>query len=556
MRIVGEAATSSLRSGYGHGLLAFRILGTLEVAGENGPLRLGGPKQRAVLAILLLNANRVVPIDRLADDVYGEAPPASALTQIQGQISQLRKLLDSHHRAGAPGSLIETRAPGYLIRMAPEQLDLRTFERWIAEAAEASARSDLETATSRYREALDLWRGPALAEFARDPFAQPAIARLEDMRLDTLEDRIDADLGLGRHGEIVGELEELVAEHPLRERMRGQLMLALYRSGRQAEALECYRRSRQALVEELGIEPGTQLQGLERAILTHDPSLELVSRVSGSPGPTRSLLVVASSDARLDSLLTLAEPLARRSSRELILVRPVGEERELVAATEATNARRRELSVTARAAAFTTSERARDIVRVTRSHEAELVLLDAPEQLDDDRMPEELAGILLHSPAQVAILAGARVDLSSGTGVSVPFGAGEHDWAALELGALLAAAAGLPLRLVGTRAQPGRGPRDASLLLADASLAVQRLVDVDSEPVLADPTEDALVGAVDGASVVVMGISPRWRRDGIGATRRALMKTAFPLLLVHRGLRPGGLAPRESRTRFTWSLQS
>src|SRR5262245_10163933 len=208
--MVGDAATGSLRSGYGHGLLAFRILGTLEVAGENGPLRLGGPKQRAVLAILLLNANRVVPIDRLADDVYGETPPASALTQIQGQISQLRKLLDSHHSVGAPGSVIETRAPGYLIRIAPEQLDLRAFERWTADAAEASARGDLETATRRYREALDLWRGPALAEFGHDPFAQAAIARLEDMRLDTLEDRIDADLGLGRHGELVGELEELV----------------------------------------------------------------------------------------------------------------------------------------------------------------------------------------------------------------------------------------------------------------------------------------------------------------------------------------------------------
>ena len=537
-------------------MLAFRILGTLEVLGENGPLRLGGPKQRAVLVILLLNANRVVPIDRLADDVYDDAPPATALTQIQAQISQLRKLLDPHRRAGAPGSLIETRAPGYLIRLAPEQLDLRTFERLVTEAAEASDRGDLTTASSGYRHALDLWRGQALAEFGRDSFSQPAIARLEDLRLGALEERIDIDLALGRHGELVGELEELVAEHPLRERIRGQLMLALYRSGRQAEALDAYRRFRRTLVEELGIEPGPPLQELERAILTQDASLELERTASVTPGLAGSVLVVASSDTRLDPLLTLAEPLAKRTGRELILARPVGEERELAPAAAATNARRRTLTVGARAAAFTTSEPAHDVVRMTRSHDAELVLLDAPDRLDGDRLPEELAEILLHSPAQIAILAGTRVDLKSGTGVFVPFGAGEHDWAALELGALLASSMSAPLRLVGTRAQPGRGQRDASLLLADASLAVQRLVDVDSEPLLADRTENDLVRAVAEASLIVMGVSPRWRRDGIGDMRRALMQAGPPVLLVHRGPRPGALAPRKSRTRFTWSLQS
>ena len=138
----------------------------------------------------------------------------------------------------------------------------------------------------------------------------------------------------------------------------------------------------------------------------------------------------------------------------------------------------------------------------------------------------------------------------------VPFGAGEHDWAALELGALLASSMSAPLRLVGTRAQPGRGQRDASLLLADASLAVQRLVDVDSEPLLADRTEDDLVRVVADATLVVMGVSPRWRHDGIGDMRRALVQAASPVLLVHRGPRPGALAPRKSRTRFTWSLQS
>ena len=537
-------------------MLAFRILGTLDVVGENGPIRLGGLKQRAVLAILLLNANRVVPIERLADDIYGDALPASALTQIQAQISQLRKLLDPHRAVGAPGSLIETRPPGYLIRLAAEQLDLRRFERWAAEAAEASSRGDLGTASTRYREALDLWRGPALAEFASDGFAQAAIARLEDLRLAAFEDRVDADLALGRQGELVSELEALVSEHPFRERMRGQLMLALYRSGRQAEALEAYRRLRRALVDELGIEPSPSLQEMERAMLRQDPALELERAAPEDTGADRGILVVATSDTSLDSLLTIAEPLARRSARELILARPVRDERELAAAAAAGNARRRRLAVTARAAAFTTSERARDVMRMTTSYNVELVLLDAPDRLEADRVPGELAEILEQSPAQVAILAGTPAALTSGTGVFVPFGAGEHDWAALELGALLASSTGAPLRLLGTRAQRGRAQRDASLLLADASLAVQRLVDVDSEPLLAEPTQDALIGAVARASLVVMGISPRWRRDGIGATRRALVVAAqAPILLVHRGPRPGGLAPRESRTRFTWSLQ-
>src|SRR5262249_41690013 len=157
---------------------------------------------------------------------------------------------------------------------------------------------DFETAALRYRTALELWRGPALAEFGRDSFAQSAIGRLEDLRLGALEERIDADLALGRQGELVGEREALVSQHPLRERMRGQLMLALYRSGRQAEALESYRRLRSALVEELGIEPSRPLQELERAMLRQDPALELGRVAPESAGQDRSVLVEASSDGR------------------------------------------------------------------------------------------------------------------------------------------------------------------------------------------------------------------------------------------------------------------
>ena len=488
----------------------------------------------------------------MADELYGDAIPASALTQIQAHISHLRKLLDPDLSAGAAGSLIETRPPGYLIRLRPEQLDLRRFERLTAEATDASARHDLAAASARLRDALDLWRGPALAEFARDAFAQAAIARLEDLRFGALADRIDAELALGRHAELVGELQALASEAPLRERFRGQLMLALYRSGRQAEALDAYRATRELLVEQLGIEPAPALQELERAILTHSPSLELASAASPPADPCPSVLVVASNDARLDALLTIAE----LPSRELILVRPVGDESALATATAAVNARRRALPVPARAASFISTEPARDIVRLASSYDVELVLLDAQIQPDDAHVPDALAEILDRSPADVAVLTGEGVDLRSGDGLFVPFGGGEHDWAALELAAWLASSAGVPVRLVGTRARPERRQRDASRLLADASLVVQRLVHVDTEPLLAEPTEDALVGAVAGAALVVVGISPRWRSDGIGAMRRALVRAKLPVLLTHRGPRPGGLAPRDSRTRFTWSLQS
>jgi DNA-binding SARP family transcriptional activator len=474
------------------------------------------------------------------------------MTQIQAHISHLRRSLDPDLSAGASGSLIETRPPGYLVRLRPEQLDLRRFERLTAEASDSSARHNFAAASSRLRDALGLWRGPALAEFARDPFAQAAIARLEDMRINALADRFDAELALGRHAELVGELHTLAAESPLRERFRAQLMLALYRSGRQAEALDVYRAMRDFLVEQLGIEPGLPLQELERAILTHSESLELPRPAPTRSDPSRSVLVVASNDARLDALLTIAE----LPMQDLILVRPVVEEVELAPATAAVNARRRTLSVPARAASFISTEPARDIVRLASSYDVELVLLDARIHPDDALVPLVLAEILERSPADVAILTGEAVDLRSGDGVFVPFGGGEHDWAALELAAWLASSAGVPVRLVGTRAMPRLRQRDASRLLADASLVVQRLVQVDTEPLLAEPTEDALVAAVADAALVVVGISPRWRSDGIGAMRRALVRAELPVLLTHRGPRPGGLAPRDGRTRFTWSLES
>jgi len=518
-------------------VLEFRILGPLEVVGENGPLRLGGPKQRATLAILLLNANRVVSVDRLADDLYSGAAPVTAVTQVQRQISELRKALGA-------GSIIDTQAPGYVIHLAPEQLDLHRFEQLTEEARRAEAR----LAADRLREALALWRGEALADLAFEPFARSAIDRLEEIRLAALERRIEADLALGRHAEATAELEELVAEHPLRERLRGQLMLALYRSGRQAEALDVYRQARTTLVEEFGLEPSAGLRELERAVLAQDRALDL----DLAAAPEQAVLVLASADDRLERLLAIAEPLAARPGRELLIARLVDDERALGPAVDALNARRASLAPTARTAAFTTLEAGRDAARLAAAHDVDLVLVDAPAGFDSARVPDDLATLIEGSPADVAVLAGG--ELAGGGGIFVPFGGGDNDWAALELGAWLSSTTEAPLRLVGTKADAQRGQRDASRLLADASLAVQRVVGVDTEPLLVEPAE--LSTAVQDADVVAIGISPRWREEGIGETRRELVRRSAPTLVVHRGPRPGGLAPRDPRTRFTWSIES
>jgi DNA-binding SARP family transcriptional activator len=257
--------------------MEFRILGPLEVCDDGGSLPLGGAKQRALLAILILSANRVVSVERLLDALWGERQPTSGAKALHVYVSQLRKAL--------AGDRVVTRAPGYMLRLDPAELDENRFRTMRAQAETARTRQAAEL----LREALSLWRGAPLAEFAYDEFAQPEIARLEELRASALEQRIDLDIELGRHLELVGELEGLVAASPLRERLRRQLMLVLYRSGRQAEALEAYHDARRALVEELGIEPGRELRELESAILRQDPALDFVAEaeeaVGGAPAP-------------------------------------------------------------------------------------------------------------------------------------------------------------------------------------------------------------------------------------------------------------------------------
>ena len=268
-------------------MMDFQILGPLEVRSARGTVRLEGLKPRAVLAVLLLHANEPVSAERLAVALWGEDAPAGAVRTVQVHVSRLRKAL------GDPEALSTTPA-GYRLRVRPGELDAERFARGVAEGQRALEAGDPQRARVVLGEALGLWHGPALADVEFEPFAALEIARLEEQRLVALEARVQADLAAGSHGALVSELRQLRAEHPTRERLTGQLMLALYRSGRQTEALEVYRDARQTLVEDAGVEPGAELQRVHTAILDQDPSLDLPTPAVPLPRERRELPAPAS----------------------------------------------------------------------------------------------------------------------------------------------------------------------------------------------------------------------------------------------------------------------
>ena len=258
----------------------FRILGPLEALDGGRPVALGGGRQRALLALLLLHANEVLSIDRLVDELWGERPPENAAKTLHVQISRLRKALAGADGTPAP---VITRERGYELELDPERLDSRRFERLVAEGRSELAAGRAQRAADALEEALSLWHGRPLDDLAYEPFAQRETARLEDLREGAIEQLVEAKLALGRHAEVVGELELLIEEFPYRERLRGQLMLALYRCDRQAEALEAYQDARRRLVEDVGIEPGERLRELERAILAQEPALALPATAAVAP---------------------------------------------------------------------------------------------------------------------------------------------------------------------------------------------------------------------------------------------------------------------------------
>jgi WD40 repeat protein/DNA-binding SARP family transcriptional activator len=285
--------------------MEFRILGPLEVHDQRGPVPLGGSKPRAVLAVLLLHANQPVSADRLALALWGDDAPANAVKTVQVHVSRLRKALGDV-------AAIETSVAGYRLRVGPDELDADRFERLVADGRRALATGQAEHAADVLGGALSLWRGPPLAGLEFEPFAATEIARLEERRLSALESRLDADLAAGRHADTVTELQRLVADHPARERFAALLMLALYRCGRQTDALDAYHDARLRLSEEVGLDPGPELRELEQAILRHDEALALAA-VAELP---RELVAVRDQAVagRDGELMRLRESLRRASS--------------------------------------------------------------------------------------------------------------------------------------------------------------------------------------------------------------------------------------------------
>ncbi len=287
--------------------MEFRILGPLQVVDGAREVLLGSPKERALLGVLLLHAGEVVSRDRLIDELWGGAPPPTAAKALNVYVSQLRKTLASTGEIA-----IVTRAPGYALEVEPERVDAARFERLVMEARQRGAAGEVESASSLLREALSLWRGPALDGVEFEAAARNEVGRLEELRLVARMDWIDCELSLGLHEQVIGELEALVDEYPLRERLRGQLVLALYRSGRQADALRSYREARESLVGELGVEPSVPLQRLERAILNQDPSLEVpagIARTVAPPAPDlRGTVTILFADAKEMSRVTRELP--------------------------------------------------------------------------------------------------------------------------------------------------------------------------------------------------------------------------------------------------------
>jgi len=552
--IAGRHTAAVRGSGLG---VTYAVLGPLEATVDGRPARLGGPRARAVLAMLLLRAGQVVPAPALVDAVWGEHPPVSSANLLQGYVSDLRKELGRES--------IRTSDPGYRLTVAADAFDLRRFEKLAADGSAALTRGGLDEALARLGGALSLWRGPALADIIADHAVADGVvaacaARLEDMRLAVQERYAEALLATGDARQAAAELAHLIRTHPLREEPRALLMLALYRCGRQAEALEVFREGRSTLVAELGIEPGAALRDLEAAILRQDATLSLTAAPAAtSPraaantngSRTRTVLIGALDLRALPDLTAVARRLLQGTDQhELIIagtVRDVAALHPSLLILEQYRTTLGHAGVTTRIAAFTSLTPGADLARLAAEQNAELLLIDAPEGLLEDA---RLITLLDRAPCDVAVLvAGEQRDGP----VVVAFAGGENDWAAVELGAALSRPTGDRLIVMG--ALTGAEGRDASRMLANASLAVQRALGVWAAPLLVAPDPSALVEAVRDAQLVVVGLTERWRHEGVGRARTALATAGgHPTLLVRRGLRPGGLASRDAATRFTWTV--
>jgi DNA-binding SARP family transcriptional activator/class 3 adenylate cyclase len=537
------------------------LLGPLTVRRSGREIAVTAAKHRMILAALALRAGEAVSTDVLMEALWGGQPPATGAKALQVYISELRKLVEADPRRPR---LIVSQAPGYRLAIGHDSIDLTRFERLWTAGREALADGTPRRAQRALGEALGLWRGEPLADFRYEDAFATDVRRLEELRIACLEDRIEADLAVGEHARLVPELEMLVPQHPLRERLRGQLMLALYRCGRQADALASYQAARDQLVGEFGIDPSPPLVALERRILQQDPSLAAPSedrQPQAEPAAGgRTLLTVSQTGGDLDALATLAQEITvADDERDLVLARVVpalpGDDatprlREATKSLTEQRARLSEHALRVRVAALASADPAVDLLKLTRHLDADLLLADGSETLLKGRFGTVDA--LLRDAACDVALHLARGRARSSGAVVVPFGGGEHDWAALELAALLCREGRRSLVLAGVDRTDAGG--DSSRLLATASLVIQRVGDVIAEPVLVAPGADAIIEAA-GSGHIITGLSARFREEGLGETRFQLAQDApGPVTFVRRGTRPGVLAPPESITRFTWSL--
>jgi DNA-binding SARP family transcriptional activator len=525
-------------------LVEFRILGPLEVTRDRRPVKLSGARPRAVLALLLLHANRPLSADRLVDELWGADPPASARSIVHNAVSELRKTLGG----ASPRPLLETLPAGYVLNVPAGACDLDRFETLIAHARDHLGSDDATRASQVLREALALWRGDALADFTYEPFAAAAIARLGELRLLALELRIEADLQAGGAADLIAELQTLVVHHPVRERLRCLLMLALYRSGRQVESLQQARSWRRTLVDDLGIDPGPAVQQLEQRILRQDRDLDGSGHDAAPSTPGQTVLLAVAQAAELAPALATCEPLAR-SPHDLVIAQTVsttGQLRAVAADLELAATGARAHGLTVRTAAFASDDPGRDLSLLARDLDVALLL----QVVSEAGWTAHIDGLLRTAQSDVGLVrAGAERDRGA---VLAAFGGSDHDWAAVEIAAWWASAWGAPLELFGTKPDAKRG---ASRLLATASLVVQRFVGIPVTPVLGPPGAAGLAEAGADARLVVVGVSERWQSEGAGDVRRQLLGLLEPtVVLVRRGLRPGALAPADSLTRFTWSL--
>ena len=545
--------------------MEFLVLGPLEVwsGGRLLPLRDG--RERALLGILLLHPNEPVSADRLVEELWSGRAPASAKKILQGYVSSLRRLL-----AVEPRERIATWAGGYELHVEPDELDLLRFE-----ALLGTIRSEDDPArrAELSREALSLFRGDPLADFRHEGFAQIASERLEGMRLAALEERSEADLELGRHAALVVELSALTHDHPLRERLHAQLMLALYRSGRQADALTTYQALRRYLADEIGLEPSLPLKDLQRRILAQDPTLELKTgpRTARAPSEasaasTRSIFTVAEDGTTLTELVGLMEPLGRGCRpRELVLTWLVRADEGGTPISEALSALSEERAslaasgIASRVAAFSSRSFSADALKLASRPETDMLAFAlGPDVLRAGEFPTAATHVLAEAPCDVVVWLkrGSHEEAAWREGpILVPFGGSDHDWAALELGALLGEAAGRPLRMLGTTLDaPDRGRPDASDLLATAGLVVQRAIGVVPDVRLVAPGYDGVIEAADAGGLLVIGLSDRWRAEGLGMGRWAISRRARPpALYVRRGARPSALGAGAGSTRHPWS---